>query len=64
MYGSQMGDTSWQDCLFDVWALIINTGIQYYAVFRIPRYISAMCTVFGLTFAAVLTGFHFLNKYI
>jgi hypothetical protein len=56
MYGFKMGDTSWQDSLFDVWALIMDTGIQYYALYKKPRFLAAMCAVFGMAFAAVLQG--------
>lgn len=57
MYGVEPGDTSWSDCLFDVWSLLMDTGTQYYAVHDNPRFIGAVCTICGLVFAAVLTGF-------
>mmetsp|Transcript_4221 Transcript_4221/g.5566 ORF Transcript_4221/g.5566 Transcript_4221/m.5566 type:complete len:1055 (-) Transcript_4221:132-3296(-) len=57
MYGVRVGDTDWKDSMFDVWSLIMDTGIQYYAVHNSPRFLAAICTIMGLLFAAVLTGF-------
>ena len=56
MYGAKRGDTDWRDCFFDVWSLIMDTGIEYYAIEDWPRVIASLSTVTGLLFASVLTG--------
>ncbi len=57
MYGKHVGDTTYLEAFWDVWALIMDTGIQYYALYTMPRFVAALSTVMGLLFAAVLTGF-------
>ena len=57
MYGKHVGDTTYLEAFWDVWALIMDTGIQYYALYTRPRFVAALSTVMGLLFAAVLTGF-------
>ena len=56
MYGEVWGDSTWDQALWDVWALVVDTGIQYYALYGKNRAIAAVATIQGLMFAAVLTG--------
>ena len=57
MYGEEWGDSEFVECIWDVWALVMDTGIQYYALYPYARLIGAVTTVMGTMFAAVLTGF-------
>jgi hypothetical protein len=52
-----MGDSAFLECLWDVYALVSDTGIQYYALYSYNRFIGAIVTFMGLMFAATLTGF-------
>lgn len=56
VYGEKIGDTTYLECLWDVYALVSDTGIQYYALNSYNRAISAIVTFMGLMFAATLTG--------
>ena len=50
------GDSTWAQTVWDVWALIMDTGTQSYAMQPETRIIAAFTTIAGLMFAAVLTG--------
>ena len=56
MYGFEWGDTAWLECVWDSWSLLMDTGIQYYALQEKTRSIGAVATIMGTMFAAVLTG--------
>lgn len=56
VYGERLGDTAYLECLWDVYALVSDTGIQYYVLHSYNRAIGAVVTFMGLMFAATLTG--------
>ena len=57
MYGKLTRDTPYVECFWEIWAILLDGGIQFYAPFSKSRSMAAVSTLIGLIFAAILTGF-------